>query len=73
MLESNSEKAGSVCWRRKAERQTSDAGVIVSRGADIQAVATEFINAIAQHRYWKREALNSYGGSIARAFAAGAD
>jgi len=68
------EEAGLRAGSEKVERQTSDPGVIVSRSADLQTVATEFINAIAQHRHWGREAfLNSYGGSIARAFAAGAD
>ncbi len=33
-----------------------DEGVILSRGAQINQVAAKFINAIAQHRHWDREA-----------------
>jgi len=41
--------AGSV------EGERADAGLVVSRGATARALSVDFIDAIAQHRFWHRE------------------
>jgi len=40
----------------------SDAGVLVGSNGDLNGLAVEFIQAIAQHRHWERERMLSLGG-----------
>jgi len=44
------------------EDQMSDAGVLVGSNGDLKGLATEFIQAIGQHRHWERERMLSLGG-----------
>jgi catalase len=43
------------------EDQMSDAGVLVGSNNDLKGLATEFIQAIGQHRHWARERMLSLG------------
>jgi len=40
---------------RENDRTTEDVGLIIGHDGDARAVASKFINAMAQHRHWARE------------------
>ena len=40
---------------RENDRNTEDEGLIIGHDGDARAVASKFINAMAQHRHWARE------------------
>jgi catalase len=37
------------------QQVVTDQGIVTARGADMDAFAEQFIEAIAQHRHWSRE------------------
>ena len=47
--------AGIGAGKAQAGQEDASAGVVVGKGGDINGVAPEFIQAVAQHRHWSRE------------------